>query len=92
MLAKWVVHYLTLWFPGIFASNRGIVESVLLFPLQCYEAVIVLPVSFFRNHIAWTHRLFRKAINLSETTFYQQLLESMLQFIELETEFFAVKK
>jgi TorA maturation chaperone TorD len=51
-----------------------------------------LPVSFFRNHIAWTHRLFRKAINLSETTFYQQLLESMLQFIELETEFFAVKK
>lgn len=51
MLAKWVVHYLTLWFPGIFASNRGIVESVLLFPLQCYEAVIVLPVSFFRRHM-----------------------------------------
>ena len=51
-----------------------------------------LPESFFRNHIVWTQRLIRKAITLSETTFYQQFLNSMLRFIQLEAEFFAVEK
>lgn len=51
-----------------------------------------LPESFFRNHIAWTLRLFRKAITLSETSFYKQFLESMLQFIQLEADFFEVEQ
>lgn len=51
-----------------------------------------LPESFFRNHIVWTQRFLRKAIALSETTFYQQFLASMLQFIQMEAEFFAVEQ
>lgn len=47
-----------------------------------------LSSSFFRNHIAWSEELLRRASSIAQTDFYRLLLGSVVQFIQLEKEIY----
>lgn len=48
-----------------------------------------LAQSFYRNHIAWMDKLFRRAAGLADTDFYKTVFQSAAKFIALESEYFV---